>query len=172
MADQQIRNLRALADIRRRRGRTLQNDLAQQRTALQRCLEESQGAREALDACITEHDLATAQRSRLLDQVFTPAHVRAADLAIETRLSGRADADKAIKRCESARDRQQNRVLDAQAMWRRNQDRIERFDVRISAALQKKQQEEDEAADEEAEESVAARIGARRKSVMASPDHE
>lgn len=163
--DQQIRSLRALADIRRRRGRTLQKALAQQRAELQRCLAESQAACQARDDCISKHRVALDERSCLLDQAFTPTHIRTADLEIETRLLRKADAEKAVKRCESAQQRQQKHVLEAQAAWRRNQERLDRFDARISAALRKKQEEQDEAADEESEELAAARIGARSKTL-------
>jgi len=170
-ADPQIRSLRVLADIRRRRGRTLEKDLAHQRAELARCLAESQAARDQRDECITQHRHALEQRSRLLDQAFTPAHVRSADLAIETQLSRKAEADKAVKRCESVDQRQQQQVLVAQAAWRRNLERLDSFDSRIAAALKKRQAEEDEAADEEAEEMAAARIGNRRKPSEDASDH-
>jgi Bacterial type III secretion protein (HrpB7) len=170
-ADLQLRSLRVLAGIRRRRGRLLEKELAQQRTELERCLAQSQAAREQRDECIAQQQQALDQRSQLLDQSFTPAHVRAADTEIETQLGRKAEADKAVKRCQSVDQRQQQQVMLAQAAWRRNRERIDSFDARIAAALKARQAEEDEAADEEAEEMAAARIGGRRRASKGDAEH-
>ena len=171
MADPQIRSLRVLAGIRRRRGRTLEKELALQRAELERCqadLAEAHGQRET---SIREHLRALDQRSRLLDQSFTPAHVRAADFEIETRVAQKAEADKGVKRCEATQQRQAQAVLVAQAAWRRNVERIERFDARIADLLKQQQLAEDESADEEAEEMAAARIGGLRRKAAQAASH-
>jgi len=172
--DPQIRSLRILADIKRRRGRTLEKELSHQRAELERCLAESQAARDQRDECIEEQKRAVEKRSRLLDQAFTPAHVKAADMEIDNQIARKADAEKAVKRCESVDQRQQQQVLLAQATWRRNKERIESFDARIAAAMKARQTAEDESADEEAEEMAAARIGKRNidnKKAAEEADH-
>ncbi|AEG94085.1 hypothetical protein [Ramlibacter tataouinensis] len=163
MADPEIRSLRTLAEMRRRRGKALEKDLAQQRAELERCMAASEAARTQRDDCIARHQQALEARSRMLDHTFTSAHIRTADLEIETRVSHKGDADKAVRRLESVAQRQQQLVLAAQAAWRRNQERLERFDAQIGAALKARQVQEDEASDEEAEEMATVRVGGRRR---------
>lgn len=163
MADNAIRSLRVLADIRRRRGKVLDAALAQQRAAFDRCVADTQAARERRDGAVDAHRQALDVRDHLFDQPFTPAHVRAADIAIETSTADMAEAGKVVKRCEQSEQRQEQEVRVAQAAVRRNNERIERFEARIAETLAKRQSDEDEAADEEAEEMASARIGSRSR---------
>jgi hypothetical protein len=142
----------------------LDKALANQRAELERCLAASNEARAQREECIAEHVRALAERSRLLDQAFTSAHVKAADTEIDTQLSRKNEADKAVKRCESIDQRQHQQLQIAQTAWRRNQERLASFEIRLTAALQSRQAQEDEAADEEAEEMAAAQIGRRLSS--------
>ncbi|ARN20782.1 hypothetical protein [Piscinibacter gummiphilus] len=171
MADNAIRSLRVLADIRRRRGKALEKALADQRAAMDRCVADTQSARERRDDTSTRHEQALDGRTRLFEQAFTPAHVKAADIAIETCAAEKAEAEKVLRRCESSEQRQAQEVTAAQAAVRRNNERIERFDARIAAALAGKQSAEDEAADEEAEEMASARIGGRRRAAREAAEH-
>ena len=161
MASNPIRSLRVLADIRRRRGKALDAALAQQRAAFDRCVADTQAARERRDGAVDAHRQALDDRDHLFDQSFTPAHVKAADIAIETSTAEKAEAEKVLKRCEQSEQRQEQEVRVAQAAVRRNNERIERFEARIAEAISKRQSDEDEAADEEAEEMASARIGSR-----------
>ena len=161
MASNPIRSLRVLADIRRRRGKALDATLAQQRATFDRCAADTQAARERRDAAVDARRKALDDRDHLFDQSFTPAHVKAADIAIETSTAEKAEAEKVLKRCEQSEQRQEHEVRVAQAAVRRNNERIERFEARIAEAIAKRQSDEDEAADEEAEEMASARIGSR-----------
>jgi hypothetical protein len=171
MADNPIRSLRVLADIRRRRGKLLDKALLDQRAALERCAADTLAARQRRDDAVTANLQALDGRSRLFEQAFTPAHVKAADIAIETSVAEKAEAEKLLKRCESSEQRQAQEVTAAQAAVRRNNERIERFESRIAAAIAAKQTAEDEAADEEAEEMASARIGGRRRASREVADH-
>ncbi|MGE5864924.1 MAG: hypothetical protein ACM32J_07480, partial [Rhizobacter sp.] len=79
MADNAIRSLRVLADIRRRRGKVLEKALAEQRAAMERCVADTMAARERRDDAIARHLQAVDERARLFEQAFTPAHVKAID---------------------------------------------------------------------------------------------
>lgn len=172
MADNPIRSLRVLADIRRRRGKVLEKALVDQRDALARCTADTAAARERCDEATTGHARSIEHRTRLFDQAFTPAHVRAADIAIETCVAEMAEAEKLLKRCEQSEQRQVQEVVAAQAAVRRNRERIDRFEARIAQALAARQGAEDEAADEEAEEMAAARIGGRRGRAQEAAGHD
>lgn len=171
MVDPQIRSLRVLAGIRRRRGAELEKALAAQRAELTRCAEESQAARQGLAECEEALSQAAVRRSQLYDAAFTPEGVRAADHAMDVGAVHKAEAEKLLKRCESSEQWQQRQVVAAQAAVRANAERIERFDVRIARALSEKLQAEDEAADEEAEEMASARIGRRNSAPGEAGDH-
>lgn len=170
MAANPIRSLRVLADIRRRRGRALEKTLADQRAVLAQCEADTASARERREAGIAAHARAVDERARLYDQAFTPVHVKAADIAIDTAVAEKAEAEKLVKRCEQTEQRQAQEVQLAQQALRRNTERIERFDARIAEALAKQLAAEDESADEEAEEMASARIGRRRATAQAA-DH-
>ncbi|RQP22738.1 hypothetical protein [Piscinibacter terrae] len=161
-ADPQTRSLRVLAGIRRRRAKALEAALAQQRSEMERVAAEAQAARDELERKVEEHRLALQERSDLLDRPFTPDHVKSADFAIETQLAAKGEADKVVKRCDSTQQWQAQQVEAAQAAWRRNNERIERFDARIAELIRKKDQAEEESADEESEEMASARIGRSR----------
>jgi hypothetical protein len=171
MADNAIRSLRVLADIRRRRGKVLEKALAEQRAAMERCVADTMAARERRDDAIARHLQAVDERARLFEQAFTPAHVKAIDIAIETCVAERAEGEKVLKRCESSEQRQAQEVRIAQAAVRRNNERVERFEARIAEAIARKLAAEDEAADEEAEEMASARIGGRRRTSQDTADH-
>jgi len=171
MADNAIRSLRVLADIRRRRGKVLEKALADQRAALERCAADTLAARERRDDAVNAHQQSLDDRTNLFDQAFTPAHVKAADIAIETAVAEKGEAEKLLKRCESSEQRQRQEVQVAQAAVRRNNERVERFEARIANALALKQSAEDESADEEAEEMASARIGGRRRASREAADH-
>ena len=170
MADTTIRSLRVLADIRRRRGKVLEKALAQQRAELDRCVADTQAARDRRDAAIAGHLQSLDHRTRLFDHAFTPAHVKAADIAIDTATTEKGEAEKLLKRCEQSEQRQAQEVHLAQAAVRRNNERIARFEARIAEALATRQSAEDESADEEAEEMASARIG-RRRTRAGAADH-
>ena len=163
MASNPIRSLRVLADIRRRRGKALDAALAQQRAAFDRCVADTQAAQARRDGAVDGHRRALDDRDRLFEHTFTPAHVKAADIAIETSTAEKAEAEKVLKRCEQTEQRQEHEVRVAQAAVRRNNERIERFEARIAEAIAKRQADEDESADEEAEEMASARIGRRSR---------
>lgn len=160
--DPQTRSLKVLAGIRRRRAKALEAALAQQRAELERAAAEAQAARDELERNVQAHRQALEERSQLLDRPFTPDHVKSADFAIETQLAAKGEADKAVKRCDSTQQWQAQQVAAAQAAWRRNDERIQRFDARIAELLRKKDQAEEESADEESEEMASARIGRAR----------
>lgn len=163
------RHLQALTGLRQRRARSLDEALALTRAALAQAQGQHVQAQADLKTCEHALQAALAARGDLLQQAFTPAHVKAADLAIEACQQASTEAGKAVHRTLTVVQQQQQRVQQAQTAVQRNQQRLDQFAERLRQVRSALQTQDDETADEEAEEQAIARLASRKSAGSSSP---
>lgn len=172
MSSNVVKSLRTLVSARKRQGQRLEDALAEQR----RCL--AQGQAEADDALAQRDDSrsreqgAREERSRMMNQAFTPAALKALDFTIQDLAVQSAKADQAVVQAQAAVVQQQQALVAVQAEIRRNDQRIESFDERIARLLREREQAAEELAEEETEETAAARFSARQRRAREASRHE
>jgi hypothetical protein len=172
MSSHVVKSLRTLVGARRRQGQRLEEALAEQRRCLAQRQAEAEDARARRDDGRSREQAARDERSRMMNQAFTPAALKALDFAIQDLAAQSAKAGQALVQAQAVVAQQQQAVVSVQAEIRRNDQRIESFDARIAQLLREREQAAEELAEEETEETGAARFSARQRRAREAARHE